>query len=78
MPETNGLTQKELLLMVLENQKELDRKIDEIHTRINQRPTRMELTGWLSVTVMILGVIANSIMSQCLQDIYNTSIRYVD
>ena len=63
MPETNGLTQKELLLMVLENQKELDRKIDEIHTRINQRPTRMELTWWLSVTVMILGVIANSIMS---------------
>ena len=63
MPETNGLTQKELLLMVLENQKELDRKIDEIHTRINQRPTRMELTAWLSVTVMILGVIANSIMS---------------
>jgi len=63
MPETNGLTQKELLLMVLENQKELDKKIDEIHTRINQRPTRMELTGWLSVTFMILGVIANSIMS---------------
>jgi hypothetical protein len=63
MPETNGLTQKELLLMVLENQKELDKKIDEIHTRINQRPTRMELTGWLSVSVMILGVIVNSIMS---------------
>jgi hypothetical protein len=63
MPETNGLTQKELLLMVLENQKELDRKIDEIHTRINQRPTRMELTGWLSVSIMILGVIVNSIMS---------------
>jgi len=63
MPETNGLTQKELLLMVLENQKELDKKIDDIHTRINQRPTRMELTGWLTVTVMILGVIANSIMS---------------
>jgi hypothetical protein len=63
MSKTNGLTQKELLLMVLENQKELDRKIDEIHTRINQRPTRMELTGWLTVTVMILGVIVNSIMS---------------
>ena len=63
MSETNGLTQKELLLMVLDNQKELDRKIDEIHTRINQRPTHMELTGWLSVTFMILGVIANSIMS---------------
>ena len=63
MSNTNGLTQKELLLMVLDNQKELDRKIDEIHTRINQRPTRMELTGCLTVTIMILGVIANSIMS---------------
>ena len=63
MSNTNGLTQKELLLMVLENQKELDRKIDEIHKRINQRLTRMELTGWLTVTIMILGVIANSIMS---------------
>ena len=59
----NTFPNEELLLMVLENQKELDRKIDEIHTRINQRPTRMELTGWLSVTVMILGVIINSIMS---------------
>jgi len=62
MPETNGLTQKELLLMVLDNQKELDTKIDELHSRMNERPTRMELTGWLSVTVMILGVIVNSIM----------------
>ena len=63
MPDNNGLTQKELLLMVLDNQKELDTKIDELHSRMNERPTRMELTGWLSVTVMILGVIVNSIMS---------------
>ncbi len=62
MPDNNGLTQKELLLMVLDNQKELDIKIDELHSRMNERPTRMELTGWLSVTVMILGVIINSIM----------------
>jgi|TARA_R110000796_G_scaffold216774_1_gene332745 hypothetical protein len=62
MPDNNGLTQKELLLMVLDNQKELDTKIDELHSRMNERPTRMELTGWLSVTVMILGVIVNSIM----------------
>jgi len=62
MQDNNGLTQKELLLMVLDNQKELDIKIDELHSRMNERPTRMELTGWLSVTVMILGVIINSIM----------------
>ena len=41
MPDNNGLTQKELLLMVLDNQKELDTKIDELHSRMNERPTRM-------------------------------------
>ena len=63
MSNTNGLTQKELLNLILQNQREIDAKLSLIHERINQRPTRMELTGWLTVTVMILGVIANSIMS---------------
>ena len=54
---------EELLNLILQNQREIDAKLSLIHERINQRPTRMELTGWLSVTVMILGVIANSIMS---------------
>ena len=62
MQDNNGFTQKELILMVLDNQKELATKIEQLHSRINERPTRMELTGWLSVTVMILGVIVNSIM----------------
>jgi|TARA_R110000787_G_scaffold84709_1_gene181405 hypothetical protein len=62
MQDNNGFTQKELILMVLDNQKELASKIEQLHSRMNERPTRMELTGWLSVTVMILGVIVNSIM----------------
>jgi|TARA_R110000851_G_scaffold26129_8_gene74408 hypothetical protein len=62
MQDNNGFTQKELILMVLDNQKELATKIEQLHSRMNERPTRMELTGWLSVTVMILGVIVNSIM----------------
>lgn len=63
MSNTNGLTQKELLNLILQNQRDIDAKLSLIHERINQRPTRMELTGWLTVTIMILGVIANSIMS---------------
>ena len=63
MTNTNGFTQKELLNLILQNQREIDAKLSLIHERINQRPTRMELTGWLTVTIMILGVIANSIMS---------------
>ena len=62
MASNNGFTQKELLLTVLENQKEFDKKLSEIHQRINQRPTRSELTGWL-IAVASLGAILNSIMS---------------
>jgi hypothetical protein len=60
---TNGFTQKELLNLILENQKEIDRKISEVHERLNQRPTRMEIFGWLTITIASLGAILNSIMS---------------
>ncbi len=61
MPDNNGLTQKELILMVLENQKEFDIKLSEIHTRLNQRPTRTEIRGWL-IAMASLGAISNSLM----------------
>jgi len=63
MSNTNGLTQKELLLMVLENQKEIFGKIDEINKQLTTRPTRMELFGWITITVTIIGGVINSMMS---------------
>ena len=62
MNNPNGFTQKELLLEVIANQKKFDDKLSEIHLRINQRPTRSEITGWL-IAVASLGAIINSIMS---------------
>ena len=62
MAQHNGFTQKELLLEVIANQKNFDEKLSEIHQRINQRPTRSEITGWL-IAVASLGPIINSIMS---------------
>ena len=62
MQNSNGFTQKELLLTVLENQKQFDKNLSEIHQRINQRPTGSEITGWL-IAVASLGAIINSIMS---------------
>ena len=62
MNNPNGFTQKELLLEVIANQKNFDEKLSEIHQRINQRPTRSEITGWL-IAVASLGAIINSIMS---------------
>ena len=62
MAQHNEFTQKELLLEVIANQKNFDEKLSEIHQRINQRPTRSEITGWL-IAVASLGAIINSIMS---------------
>ena len=42
MQDNNGFTQKELILMVLDNQKELSSKIEQLHSRMNERPTRMK------------------------------------
>tara|TARA_R100000388_G_C7153572_1_gene115733 strand:+ start:221 stop:409 length:189 start_codon:yes stop_codon:yes gene_type:complete len=60
---TNGFTQKELLNLIISNQREIDKKLSLIHERINQRPTRMEIFGWLTITIASLGAIFNSIMS---------------
>lgn len=60
---TNGFTQKELLNLIISNQREIDKKLSLIHERINQRPTRMEIFGWLTITIASLGAIFNSIIS---------------
>ena len=60
---TNGFTQKELLNLILSNQKIIDQKISKVHDRLNQRPTRMEIFGWLTITIASFGAIFNSIMS---------------
>lgn len=63
MTKHNGFTQKELIIMVLDNQKEIFGKIDEINKQLTTRPTRMELFGWITITVTIIGGIINSMMS---------------
>ena len=63
MSQHNGFTQKELIIMVLDNQKTIFTKIDEINKQLTIRPTRMELFGWITITIAIVGALFNSIMS---------------
>ncbi len=55
----NGLTQKEMLLMVLEGQDKLNERIDSLHEKVNAKISRQELAGW----VVIVGTLS-AIMTQ--------------
>tara|TARA_R100000231_G_scaffold127779_1_gene98668 strand:- start:513 stop:701 length:189 start_codon:yes stop_codon:yes gene_type:complete len=57
----NGFTQKEMLVLLLEGQDKLDKRIDELHEKVNTKISRQELSGWL-VAVSAFIVIINSLM----------------
>ena len=57
----NGMTQKELLLLLLEGQDKLDNRIDLLHEKVNTKISRQEFSGWF-VAVSALVVIINSLM----------------
>lgn len=56
-----GLTQKELLLLVLEGQDKINQRIDELHEKVNSKISRAELSGWL-VAVSALIVLIQAVM----------------
>ena len=41
--KANGLTQKELSLMILEGQDKINERIDQLHEKVNQKISRAEL-----------------------------------
>ena len=57
----NGMTQKEMLLLLLEGQDKLDNRIDLLHDKVNTKISRQELSGWL-VAISALVVLINNVM----------------
>jgi hypothetical protein len=57
----NGLTQKEMLLMVLDGQDKINDRIDQLHEKVNSKISRAELSGWL-VAVSALVVLVQAVM----------------
>jgi hypothetical protein len=60
-PNGNGFTQKEMLTLILEGQKDINKQIDELHEKVNQKISRQELSGWL-VAISALVVLINNLM----------------
>ena len=61
MNNGNGFTQKEMLNLILEGQQDINKRIDELHEKVNQKLSRQELTGWL-VAISALVVLINSVI----------------
>ena len=57
----SGLTQKEMLLMVLESQEKINERIDSLHEKVNTKMSRQEFSGWF-VAVSALVLIVNQLM----------------
>ena len=57
----SGLTEKELLLMVLEGQEKINERIDSLHEKVNTKMSRQEFTGWF-VGVAALTALVNQLM----------------
>ena len=65
-PKANGLTQKELSLLILEGQDKINERIDQLHEKVNQKISRAELSGWL-VAVSALVVLIQAVMQSTTQ-----------
>tara|TARA_B100001121_G_C18322669_1_gene449496 strand:+ start:107 stop:304 length:198 start_codon:yes stop_codon:yes gene_type:complete len=57
----NGMTQKEMLLLLLDGQEKLDERIDLLHEKVNTKISRAEISGWL-VAVSAFVVIIQAVM----------------
>jgi hypothetical protein len=57
----NGMSNKELLMLILSNQEKINVRIDQVHEKVNQKISRSELSGWI-VAVSALVVLVNNVM----------------
>jgi len=57
----NGFTQKEMLYMILEGQEKINKRIDQLHEKVNSKVSRAELSGWV-VAVASLAVVVQALM----------------
>ena len=51
----NGMTNKEMLMLVLEGQDKINSRIDELHEKVNTKISRSELLATATVIVLLIG-----------------------
>lgn len=61
MPENNanGLTQKEMLMLVLDGQEKINKRIDELHEKVNAKLSKTEFFSYIGVLLSLAFLLAN-------------------
>ena len=49
----NGYTNKEMLNLLLKGQEDLQKEVNQLFDLVNTRPTRMEITGWITAFAVL-------------------------
>lgn len=53
MSDNNGYTNKEMLGLLLKGQEAMQKEINQLFDLVNTRPTRMEITGWITAFAVL-------------------------
>ena len=59
LPVSNGFTQKEMLIMIIEGQKEINERIDLLHEKVNSKISRQDLFGWIVAVGALAALVGN-------------------
>ena len=59
LPVNNGFTQKEMLMLIIEGQKEINERIDLLHEKVNSKISRQELFGWIFAVGALAALVGN-------------------
>ena len=59
LPVNNGFTQKEMLMLIIEGQKEINERIDLLHEKVNSKISRQELFGWIGAVGALAALVGN-------------------
>jgi hypothetical protein len=54
---SNGYTNKEMLTLILQNQKEMREEIREVKQELSKKVSRTEVVGWIVACSSIVGLV---------------------
>ena len=51
MLENNGMTTKEMIMLVIQGQREINQRIDELHEKTNSKVSKTEIFSYMGVII---------------------------
>jgi len=59
MADNNGMTQKELLMLVIEGQERINDRIDALHEKVNSKVSKAEFFSYMGIVISFAVLLKN-------------------